>query len=210
MKSVSKRALISAGVGALLILVLTSVLIANAALQSGQTQRAATRGNVGAAGNPTSAGPHVTFSLTPTSGVTPGVGSPSPTGSTGSSGPRQTGGGPATPGATPGSQPTGVPANPTPMSFPFDDIRAIGPTTPTVPEPIAGRVFQYWITLIVQNTGTTTWDAPGDQFPYLLLCQSQCLGAASLLTPYQITSTVAPGGQYQFRVRLLHPVHRRQ
>lgn len=195
MKTMPRRTLISAGVGALLILVLTSALIANAALQSGPAQRTATRGNAGAAGSPTSAAPHVTFSLTPTAGATgtpgaqptpqadPTAGSGGHRGDPGSPGNPGGGGGsptptpaagptaPPAPGATPsgGPTPTTTPTvAPTPTSGIPDDAIAVGPTTPAS---VSVGLTSQNIALTIQNTGSNSW-GPGQL--YALHCSAGC------------------------------------
>lgn len=218
-----RRTAISAGVGALLILVLTSALIANAALQSSPAPRAVTRGNVGAASSPTSAAPHVTFSLTPTAGATgtpiarptpqsdPTAGSGGHHVDPGSSGNPGSGSGsptptptavptaPPAPGATPpgATPPAGPPPSPspTPVSAPAgSDAAAVGPVEPTTPPSTAGAT----VFVTVQNTGTTTWLDDGT---FYFGCESDCAWNASGLP--RPSFPVVPGAQVSFSIQVV-------
>ena len=193
--ALTKQSAVSAGVGALLILILTSTVIASSILQGGPAQRTATSGKVGGTSSPTNAGSHVTFSLTPTAGakVTPSA-SPTPqSGPTagsgghhvdpGSSGNPGSGGGspaptptagptaPPTPGATPtaGPSPTATPTvAPTPTPGLPDDAIAVGPTTPAS---VSVGLTSQNIALTIQNTGSNSW-GPGQL--YALHCSVGC------------------------------------
>jgi len=226
MKTMPRRTLISAGAGALLILVLTSAVIANASLQNGTTQRGVTRGSVGAAGSPTSAGPHVTFSLTPTAGATgtpdarptpqsdPTAGSGGHRGDPGSPGNPGSGGGgspsptpaagPTAPGTTPTVGPTPgatPPARPLPSPSPTQVSAPPGSDAAAVgpvelTTPPATAGATIFVT--VQNTGTTTWLDDGT---FYFGCESDCAWNASGLP--RPLSPVVPGAQVSFSIQVV-------